>query len=57
LPFASIAAIRDRQALADDLRGRVYALARHAPAIGKPHRPVGKLLQTRLPTPRADRAA
>ncbi len=32
IPFASLAAIKDRQALADELRGRVYALARLAPA-------------------------
>ena len=48
LPFASIAAIRDRQALADDLRARVYALARYTPSIGKPRRPVGKLLRPKL---------
>jgi putative hemolysin len=57
LPFASIAAIRDRQALADDLRARVYALARYAPSIGKPRRPVGKLLRPKLSVLRTDRAA
>ena len=56
-PFASVAAIRDRQALADDLRARVYALARLAPAIGKPRRAASKLLRPRLLMPRADRAA
>ncbi len=34
IPFASIAAIRDRQALADELRARVYALSRLAPITG-----------------------
>ena len=58
LPFASIPAVRDRQALADDLRARVYALSRLAPpAIDKPRRPVGKLLRPKLPIPRTDRAA
>jgi putative hemolysin len=55
--FASIAAIRDRQALADELRARVYALARLAPAVGKLRHPVGKLLRPRLSPPRAGRAA
>lgn len=32
IPFAELAAIRDRQALADELRARVYALARLAPS-------------------------
>ena len=31
--FAAIAGVKDRQALADDLRGRVYGLARTAPAL------------------------
>jgi putative hemolysin len=58
LPFAAIAAIRDRQALADDLRARVYALSTLAPpAIDKPRPPVGKLLRPKLPILRADRAA
>jgi putative hemolysin len=57
IPFASIAEIRDRQALADDLRARVYALARLAPTIGKPRVAIGKLLRPKLPIPRRDRAA
>jgi hypothetical protein len=57
VPFTVIAAIGDRQTLADDLRARVYALARLAPAVGKPRYPVGKLLRPKLPTPRRDRAA
>ena len=32
IPFESLAAIRDRQALADELRRQVYALAQFAPA-------------------------
>ncbi len=52
--FASIAAIRNRQALADDLRARVYALARLAPALDRPRRAARKLLR---PKPGAHRAA
>ncbi len=33
IPFAAIAGVKDRQALADDLRGRVYGLARTSPAL------------------------
>ena len=56
IPYASIAAIRDRQALADDLRARVYALASLAPALGESRHPVGKALP-KLPIPRRERAA
>jgi putative hemolysin len=49
IPFASLAAIKDRQALADDLRGRVYALARLAPpTIDKPRLKIAKLLRAKL---------
>jgi len=54
LPFLSISAIRNRQALADELRARVYALSRLAPALDKPRRAPHKLLR---PPHRADRAA
>jgi len=54
IPFASVSAIRNRQALADELRVRVYALARLAPALDKPRRAAHKLLR---PAHRADRAA
>jgi hypothetical protein len=58
VPFASIAAIRDRQALADNLRERVYALAKQAPPLAeKPPRAISKLLRPRLLMPRANRAA
>ena len=58
IPFGSLGPFTDRQALADDLRARVYALARLAPAIAdKPRRMIGKLLRPKLPTPRASRAA
>ena len=58
IPFASLAAIRDRQALADDLRARVYALSRLAPPIiDKPRRAIGKLLGPKLPMLRTNRAA
>ena len=33
IPYADLAPIKDRQALADHLRGRVYGLARLAPAM------------------------
>ena len=56
IPYASIAAIRDRQALADELRARVYALASLAPALGKTRHPVGEGLP-KLPVQRRDRAA
>ena len=41
IPFASIAEIRDRQALADELRAQVYALASLAPALGESRHRVG----------------
>jgi putative hemolysin len=44
-PFAEISAIKDRQALADNLRDRVYSLARLAPAVKKPPTPADKLLR------------
>src|SRR5208337_3202012 len=56
IPFASIAGIRERLALADELRARVYALARLAPTIDEPHR-VGKLLRPKRAVPRTNRAA
>jgi hypothetical protein len=57
IPFASIAAIRDRQALADDLRERVYALARLAPATSKKHNAAERLLKPVRRALRAKRAA
>jgi putative hemolysin len=58
IPFTSLAAIKDRQALADDLRGRVYALTKLAPPIvDKPRRKMAKLLRPKLPMGRANRAA
>ena len=57
IPFASIASIGDRQALADKLRSRVYALAGLTPSVGKPRRGVSKLLAPRLSAAQADRAA
>ena len=51
IPFASLASVKDRQALADELRARVYALARLAPPTAdKPRRTIGKLLRPKLPT-------
>ena len=45
IPFEELAAIKDRQALADDLQARTYALAATAPKErGKP-RPTQKLLR------------
>jgi putative hemolysin len=57
VPFDSIAAIRNRQALADELRARVYALSRLGPALDKPRRAARKLLRPRPGAHRADRAA
>jgi hypothetical protein len=58
IPFASLASIKDRQELADELRARVYGLARLAPSIAdKPPRTIGKLLRPKLPSPRTNRAA
>jgi putative hemolysin len=38
IAFNELAGLSDRQALADELRARVYALARLAPAVDKPSR-------------------
>ena len=56
IPFAAIAGVQDRQALADELRSLVYGLARLAPAIDKPRGPADKLLhpvRAALKLPRA----
>ena len=45
IPFADLADLRDRQAMADDLRARVYALAASVPACDPPASPVQKLLR------------
>jgi putative hemolysin len=48
IPFAAIGEVKDRQALADDLRARVYALARLAPPVGaKPPGAARRLLRPR----------
>jgi putative hemolysin len=57
IPFAAIAGLRDRQALADELRNRVYGLARLAPAIEKPPGPARNLLRPMRAALRAQRAA
>jgi len=57
VPFASVAATSNRQALADELRARVYALARLAPALDKPRRAARALLRPKLGPPRTGRAA
>jgi putative hemolysin len=58
IPFASLVVIKHRQALADELRARVYALARLAPAAAeKPGPRIGKLLRPKLPLSRTNRAA
>ncbi|MBV9288935.1 MAG: lysophospholipid acyltransferase family protein [Hyphomicrobiales bacterium] len=44
IPYGSLAALRDRQALADHLRQRVYALARLPPVASKPPGPPDPLL-------------
>jgi hypothetical protein len=57
IPFASIAAIRDRQALADELRARVYALARLGPPASKRHNAAERLLKPVRKVLRPKRAA
>ncbi len=55
VPFSELAAIKDRQALADHLRDRVYALARLAPAMAKRLNAAERLLKAAAL--RAQRAA
>ena len=55
IPFASLAGIRDRQGLADELRARVYGLARLT--FDKPRRARHKLLPPRSGLHRTNRAA
>ena len=57
IPFAAIAGVKDRQALADELRTRVYGLARLAPAVEKPRGPAHKLLRPVRAALKAQRAA
>jgi putative hemolysin len=57
IPFASIASIGDRQELADELRTRVYALARLAPPPADRLRGVRERLRPKFPASRRDRAA
>lgn len=58
IPFAAVAGIKDRQALADDLRERVYAMAKLAPEIGKPPKGGRRLLPPAMrAAPKAQRAA
>ncbi len=56
IPFAEIAPIKDRQALADHLRERVYALARPAPGMTKLN-PAQRLLRPVKAALKAQRAA
>ena len=53
IAYAELAAIKDRQALADNLRDRVYALARLAPAMAKKLNPRGTAAEGRAETQRA----
>ncbi len=53
IPYADLAAIKDRQALADALRDRVYALARLGPGVTKKRNPAERLLKAALKTQRA----
>jgi len=54
IAYSEFAGIKDRQALADHLRDRVYALAKRAPAMGKRLNAAERLLEAAL---RAKRAA
>ncbi len=53
IPYAELSAIKDRQALADALRDRVYALARLGPGVTKKRNPAERLLKAALKTQRA----
>jgi putative hemolysin len=58
MPFASFAAIKDRQALADHLRERVYDLSKVIPpTVDKPRHKIAKLLRPKLSALRTNRAA
>jgi putative hemolysin len=58
IPFAELASIKDRQALADHLRNRVYALAALAPVTRKkPNNPADRLLKPVRVALKAERAA
>jgi putative hemolysin len=57
IPSDSFAGPKDRQALADELRARVHALAALAPAIDKPLSPADKILKPVRAAMRAQRAA
>jgi putative hemolysin len=57
IPYADLAAIKDRQALADHLRERVYALGRIAPAMAKKLNSDEQLPKPVKPTLKARRAA
>src|SRR5271165_4517546 len=57
IPFAQLSGVKDRQALADDLRNRAYSLARLAPAVEKPLSPTDKLLRPVRAALKAKRAA
>ena len=56
IPFAEIAGVKDRQALADHLRDRVYALAKLGPKAKKGGR-AGRLLKPVKKALNAERAA
>jgi putative hemolysin len=57
IPFDSLAGVKDRQALADELRVRVYALGRLAPAVDKRRGAAARLLRPVRAALGAQRAA
>ena len=57
IPFEQLAGLGDRQALADELRTRVYALAGLAPAVGRPGGVAGRLLRPVRAALRVQKAA
>ena len=57
IPFSELASIKDRQAFADDLRERVYALSRLAPAMTKKLNAAERLLKPVKAALKAQRAA
>jgi putative hemolysin len=57
IPYAELASIKDRQALADTLRDRVYALSARAPAMAKKLNAAERLLKPVRAALKPERAA
>jgi putative hemolysin len=57
IPFCELQPLRDRQALADHLRDRVYALAKSGPTINRKPNAAERLLKPVRAALKAERAA